>query len=118
MATAMADIHVKVDREIKNESEEVLKQIGISFSDLINMTLRRVIYERRIPFSTKVGVEGAPEHLRINSREELEALLTKTIEEDDGTRLTVDEVWGNLDKHIKDLKTARTNEEIQNKIYA
>ena len=37
MALATADIHVKIDPKIKKDSEKVLKEIGISMSDLINI---------------------------------------------------------------------------------
>lgn len=71
MAIAQADIHVKVDKEIKNQSEYILGQIGISMSDLVNMTLRRVIYEKRIPFDTRIIDTEVPESVRVDSKEEL-----------------------------------------------
>ena len=68
MATAQADIHIKVEPTIKTRSELVLNKIGISMSDLINMTLRRVIYEQRIPFDTRVADQLAPSDLQILSQ--------------------------------------------------
>lgn len=67
MATAQADIHIKVDPTIKTKSEAILDKIGISMSDLINMTLRRVIYEQRIPFDTRVADQLAPDSLQVSS---------------------------------------------------
>lgn len=67
MATAQADIHIKVDPTIKTKSEVILNKIGISMSDLINMTLRRVIYEQRIPFDTRVADQLAPDNLHFSS---------------------------------------------------
>ena len=96
MATKYADIHIKVDPEVKSESEKILKQIGISMSDLINMTLRRVVYERDIPFNTCVVNN---EFDKIETREDLEAYLAKLEAEDDGTRYTHEEVWAELDKY-------------------
>lgn len=67
MATAQADIHIKVDPNIKTKSEVILNKIGISMSDLINMTLRRVIYEQRIPFDTRVADQLTPDSLQVSS---------------------------------------------------
>ena len=79
MAIATADIHVKVDPMVKECSESVLEQIGISMSDLINMTLRRVIYERNIPFDTKVD-EKMPACMSIKTEDELLRFLDKAVE--------------------------------------
>ena len=100
-----ADIHVKVDSNIKTSAEDVLKKIGISMSDLINMTLIRVIREKDIPFNTCV-LES--DFAKIQTKEDLEAYLDKLIEEDDGTRYTHEEVWSEIDDYIKMLKAERS----------
>ena len=100
-----ADIHVKVDSSIKTGAEDVLKKIGISMSDLINMTLIRVVREKDIPFNTCV-LES--DFAKMETKEDLEAYLDKLIEEDDGTRYTHDEVWAEMDDYIKMLKVERS----------
>lgn len=80
MSAAQADIHVKVDPKVKAESEIVLKQIGISISDLINMTLRCVIRERRIPFDTQVKTSDLPRCMNIRTEAELEEYLLDAME--------------------------------------
>lgn len=93
MTKAQARIQVRVDQDVKEQSEEILGKIGISMSDLINMTLRRVIYERRIPFDTAVenGADNLdlkidyndpnlPECMRIRTEEELIEHLQKATE--------------------------------------
>ena len=92
MATALADIHFKVDRGIKVESEEVLKKIGISFSDLFNMTLRRVVYERRIPFDTRVDQVMPPVSMQVDTKADMEARLLKSIKSDTGERHSIEQV--------------------------
>ena len=89
---AVAHIHVKVNPEIKAETEEVLNQIGISMSDLVNMTMRRVIVERRIPFDTTVPEPEMPREKSIDSLEEWKNLMNKRIKSDDGARYTAQEV--------------------------
>lgn len=89
---AITDIHVKVDSGVKNESEKVLKGIGISVSDLINMTLRRVIYERRIPFDTQLPDFEMPDELSVSSEEELRELIENRLTHDDGSRRSLKQV--------------------------
>ena len=93
MSTALADVHVKVDANVKTESENILKQIGISMSDLVNMTLRQVIYRRRIPFETTIPEEIAlPRCMDIHTKEELHEYLQESFDNDDGTRYSQEEI--------------------------
>ena len=51
----MADIrssgvHIRVNPEIKAKVEPILSAIGLSFSDVFNLTLRQIYLKRRIPF--------------------------------------------------------------------
>lgn len=66
---AQVDIHVKVSPEVKSKAEEVLNQIGVSMSTYINMSLRTVARERRIPFNTEIPL--APPDLIVDSEEEM-----------------------------------------------
>ena len=89
---AIADIHVKVNSEIKEKSEDVLSKIGISMSDLVNMTLRRVVYERRVPFDTTVPDKEMPDALSVESVDELEALVAERMRKDTGERVSLQEI--------------------------
>ena len=80
MATAMADIHVKVNPEVKKASQELFDQIGITMSDAINMMLKRSILERRIPFDTFIPGDDAPRNMKIDSVEQLKAFLDESAE--------------------------------------
>lgn len=88
MSLATADIHVKVTPELKASSEEVLSEIGISMSDLVNMTLKKLTRDRRIPFATNIDREALPENLRVDSEAEMVAHLRRGLEMDDGRRYT------------------------------
>lgn len=100
MPLAQADIHVRIDPKIKSESETILNEIGISMSDLVNITLRKVIRERGIPFDTRLKSHEIPECMQIESEEELYALIDKDIEESkrSGKYYTVDEVEAMLER--------------------
>lgn len=99
MPQALSDVHVKIDTNIKKDTEEVLSKIGISLSDLIRMTCIRTVREQDIPFRT--SLKELPENMRITSEEELIAHLKKNLEEEekDPTYYTIEEV----EEHLKNL---------------
>ena len=47
-------VRARVDSELKHEVEEILSQIGLSTSQAITLFLKRIKYERGIPFDLKV----------------------------------------------------------------
>ena len=89
---AISHIHVKVNPEIKSETEAVLDQIGISMSDLFNMTMRQVIIQRRIPFDTTVPEIAMPHDKSLDSLDDWRELIDKRIEHDNGKRYSASEV--------------------------
>lgn len=54
MSTADSFIRVRLDKELKLEASEILSAMGLSISDLVRMTLTKLVNERDIPFSTYV----------------------------------------------------------------
>lgn len=116
MTTKYADIHIKVNPEIKEQSEAVLQQIGISMSDLINMTLRRVIYERDIPFETSIG---APAELTINTKKDLLKVFNDIASQDDSDLLAEEEAFSKIEQHHQNLMNERSKrEKVSNQVYA
>lgn len=65
MANLTSAINVNVPAEVKEECNNIFNSLGLNMSTAINMFLKRVIYERGIPFEVK---EPKP------SKELLEAL--------------------------------------------
>ena len=47
---AMAQVSLRVDDDVKRGAEQALSDIGLSMSTAINVFLRKVARERRIPF--------------------------------------------------------------------
>jgi addiction module RelB/DinJ family antitoxin len=43
-------MHIRVNPEIKAKAEPILAAIGLSFSDVFNLTLNQIYLKRRIPF--------------------------------------------------------------------
>ena len=52
----MAQISLRVDDEIKHKAEKTLDEIGLSMSTAINIFLKTVVRENRIPFDVQVKV--------------------------------------------------------------
>ena len=43
-------VHARIDNNIKQQSEEILKHIGITISQAIDLFLRQVVLKKGIPF--------------------------------------------------------------------
>ena len=54
----MANINVtiRMDEKLKLQSEELFKDLGLSFSAAINMFIKQSVREQRIPFEIKRNV--------------------------------------------------------------
>ena len=52
-----ASIQVRVEPNIKLEVEKILKAIGLSTSEAINIFMRKIIAEKGIPFSLSIPNE-------------------------------------------------------------
>lgn len=50
----MAQISLRVDDEVKRRAEQTFDEIGLSMSTAINVFLKKVARERRIPFELSV----------------------------------------------------------------
>lgn len=46
----MAQISFKIDNKVKEDAEKVCDDIGISLSEAINIYLKKIAREKRIPF--------------------------------------------------------------------
>ena len=59
--TRSSGMHIRVNPEIKANVEPILAAIGLSFSDVFNLTLNQIYLKRRIPFelsSTRLTENG------------------------------------------------------------
>jgi DNA-damage-inducible protein J len=52
MATRVKkNISIKVDSELRKEAEAVLDDMGITMSSLFTMTLKKIVADRKLPFT-------------------------------------------------------------------
>lgn len=52
--TKSAMIRARVEPELKEQAEDVLKQIGLSMSDLVSMTMRQLVMRQGLPFDARI----------------------------------------------------------------
>ncbi len=67
--TKSALIHVRIEPELKKESESVLKQLGLSTSEFFSMTLRQLVMRRGLPFDAKIPNEETIVALKESNRD-------------------------------------------------
>ena len=60
----MAQISLRVDDEVKRGAERTLNEIGLSMSTAINVFLRKVARERRIPFELSADAFYSESNIR------------------------------------------------------
>ncbi|MDR1000602.1 MAG: type II toxin-antitoxin system RelB/DinJ family antitoxin [Clostridiales bacterium] len=48
--TRSSGMHIRVNPETKAKAEPILAAIGLSFSDVFNLTLNQICLKRKIPF--------------------------------------------------------------------
>ena len=48
--TRSSGMHIRVNPDIKAKAEPILAAIGLSFSDVFNLTLNQICLKKRIPF--------------------------------------------------------------------
>jgi len=49
-STRSSSMHIRVNPRIKANAEPILAAIGLSFSDVFNLTLNQIYLKRKIPF--------------------------------------------------------------------
>ncbi len=79
----MTQISLRIDEDVKRKAEEACADIGLSLSTAINIYLKKLGRERRIPFEVSVDPFYSEENM---------ARLRKSVEQMESTGGTVHEV--------------------------
>ena len=58
-ATAFKHITVRIEDSLKIQATEILDSIGLEFNDYLNLAVRQLVNQRRIPFELKAADEVA-----------------------------------------------------------
>ncbi|MDR1939575.1 MAG: type II toxin-antitoxin system RelB/DinJ family antitoxin [Clostridiales bacterium] len=64
-ATKNETLHIRINKNLKQEAEYILQNMGLSTSDAVNLFLKQVINTNTIPFTIKA---------KIPNKETLEAM--------------------------------------------
>ena len=81
-----ANLYARIEPEIKEQAESILSALGIPVSNAINIFYKQIILQRGIPFELKLPQEKMM----------------------DMSKLTEQELDGELDKGYQDVLTGRT----------
>ncbi len=93
-------VSVRVEADIKNEAEDILRRLGIPPSVVINALYRQIIYQRGIPFSLTVPEE--PETIDSLSETGLDAKLShSSAQAAAGAGRPIDEVFDDLERDLE-----------------
>jgi len=85
-------LYVRMDPDLKDTAEEILKNLGISASSAVQMFYRQIVLQRGLPFEVKLP-SSVPVAIGGMSRDELDAELQKGVDSlKTGVRYSVDEV--------------------------
>lgn len=57
--SAMTNLNIRMDKEVKEQSEKIFSELGITMTSAINIFLRTTIRENGIPFALKLDVPNA-----------------------------------------------------------
>ena len=70
-STPYDSIRIRVSKKLKEEASDILSSMGLNFSDLMRMTLIRLVAERQIPFSTEIPNKTTREAMAAADRGEV-----------------------------------------------
>ena len=91
-------VYARIDKELKENAEEILSKLGISPSSAIQMLYSQIVLRKGIPFDLRLP-SGKSVAVGSMSREQLDAELMKGVESlKSGKSYTVDEIDAELKK--------------------
>ena len=80
MGAKTANVYIRLEPGVKEQAENVLRQLGLPLSSAVNIFLKQVAMKRCIPFSIELPTQK-PLELAAMSKSELDAELDKGYQE-------------------------------------
>lgn len=103
MATKSANVIARVEPEVKEQAEDILNQIGIPVSTVINMLYREIILWKGLPFRPSIPDFG-PKACDELTKEEFDSMMAIGLAQAKANQSSpVDEVF---DKLIGEIQNA------------
>ncbi|MCD7865019.1 MAG: type II toxin-antitoxin system RelB/DinJ family antitoxin [Clostridiales bacterium] len=95
MAVKSANVTARVEPEIKREAEEIIAELGLSVSSVINSFYRQIILRKGIPYSLTLPTQ--PKAVSEMTKEEFDQMIgTGLAQAKRGESLPSDEVFDEL----------------------
>lgn len=76
-----ATVFSRVEPSIKTQAEDILNKLGINMSTAIEIYLRQIVLQSKIPFEIKLNNDQVPISYENLSKEEFNNLMEKSIDE-------------------------------------
>ena len=94
-----ATVSARVQSDIKAEAEEILKNLGIPVSVVINSLYRQIIYRHGVPFELTVPAE--PSTMDALTKAELDRKLQHSYEQSlNGQGVPVNQLFNELERDL------------------
>ncbi len=95
MAAKTANVLARVEPDVKEKAEDILNQLGVPASVVINMLYKQIIMTKSIPFP--LSIPNAPLARDEMSKEEFDAVMGKGLAQaKDGQGVPLDEAFTSL----------------------
>ena len=99
MATKTANVLARVEPEVKQQAEEIMQELGIPVSVVINMLYKQIIMKKGIPFS--LSLSGAPATLDEMDTATFNSIMEKGLAQaKNGESLDAEKVFSSIHKEI------------------
>jgi DNA-damage-inducible protein J len=89
-------ISIRMDSELKEQSEQILSQLGLNMTSVVNMLFHQIVRERAVPLS-----------LSLNSRVGAELRLARLERQEGFVGRSADEVAADMERIIAEVKNGR-----------
>ena len=100
MTVKSSNVMARVEPEIKKQAEEIIENLGLTSSGVINMLYRQIIYNRGIPFSLTLP-DRLPDMSSITKDEFDSMLETGYIQSQKGMGTELNEAFAKISEKTK-----------------
>lgn len=99
MATKTANVLARVEPDVKQQAEEIMSQLGIPVSVVINMLYKQIIMKKGIPFS--LSLPSAPVTLDEMDEATFNSILENGLKQaKNGESLNAEDVFNSIRKEL------------------
>ena len=99
MATKTANVLARVEPDVKQQAEEIMQELGIPVSVVINMLYKQIIMKKAIPFS--LSLPSVPVTLDEMDKATFNSIMENGLKQaKNGESLNAEDVFNSLRKEI------------------